>query len=186
MTKKGRIWKTWAEGILLTKSAFRKYFRPKVTAKHIGLPIAFDLLDGQRPDLDAQGVDHEWVALVMPDGMPVPGRRRLCRMRLVYTHVADFMIVRIENRDLMRLLEHLHSKVSENERHALGPTLVARSRIGHAGLRYLAVLLHGFRRMALQDRIGVIADRLIGAAHAVPARPVSLGRGLMPAAPGPR
>jgi hypothetical protein len=47
------------------------------------------------PDLDADGVDHQRVALVMADGIPIPRRRYLRRMRLVHAHVADFMIERI-------------------------------------------------------------------------------------------
>ena len=59
------------------------------------------------------------------------------------------MIVGVKDGDLVRLLEHLHSIIDENEGHLLGPTLVARGRIALAGQRNLAELLHHFRRLGL-------------------------------------
>jgi hypothetical protein len=44
---------------------------------------------------------------------------------MVHAHVADLMIVPIKDRDLVRLLEHLHSPIPKNVGHGFGPTLVA-------------------------------------------------------------
>jgi hypothetical protein len=75
----------------------------------------------KRPNLDPYAVDHQRVAFVMADGIPIPGWRHARRMRLVHTHVADFVIVGIEDRDLVRLLEHLHPDIPQNEGHPSGP-----------------------------------------------------------------
>jgi hypothetical protein len=48
------------------------------------------------------GVDHQCVAFVMADGIPIPGRRHARRLRLIHAHVADFMIVGIQQGDLAR------------------------------------------------------------------------------------
>ena len=47
--------------------------------------------------------------------------------------LADFVIVKIKDRDLVRLLQHLHAEIPKNVRHGFGPALVARGRIAHAG-----------------------------------------------------
>ena len=69
----------------------------------------------------------------MADGIPVPGRRHLRRMGPVHAHLAELMIVVVEDRDLVRLLEHLDFKVPENIGHWLVGTLVVRVRKGQAG-----------------------------------------------------
>jgi hypothetical protein len=51
-------------------------------------------------------------------------------MRLVHAHAAYDIIFIVKERDLVRLLEHLHSRVAKNEGHPFGPTLVARVRSG--------------------------------------------------------
>jgi len=38
----------------------------------------------------------------MADGIPMPGRRHLRRMRLVHAHAADFMILVEKHHDLVR------------------------------------------------------------------------------------
>src|ERR1700719_1347087 len=85
-------------------------------------------------------------------------------MRLVHAHVADLMIVPIKDGDLVRLLEHLHSPIPKNVGHGFGPTLVARGRSAHAASLPFAVLPAHFRRRGFQDRIGVIADQVVGIA----------------------
>ena len=90
-------------------------------------------------------------------------------MRLVQAHVPDFVIVGVEERDLVRLLQHLHADVEENERHAAGPALIARRRVVDAGSRDLAVLFYDVRGMRLQDRARVIADQLEDIGNAVAA-----------------
>ena len=47
-------------------------------------------------------------------------------MSLVQAHVADFMIEDIQDRDAVRLLEHLHAEVIKDERHPAGPALIDR------------------------------------------------------------
>jgi hypothetical protein len=54
-------------------------------------------------------------------------------------HLADFVVFVEQERDLVRLLQHRHSHVLEDERHRFGPTLVRRVRIGNAFERNLAV-----------------------------------------------
>ena len=51
---------------------------------------------GKRSDLDSHRIDHQRIAFVMADGIPIPGRRHLRRMRLVHAHIADLMIVDVE------------------------------------------------------------------------------------------
>src|SRR5215467_10173305 len=84
---------------------------------------------GKRSDLDPNGVDDQRVAFIMADRISIPGWRHIRRMRLVQAHLAELMIKGIKNGDFGRSLENLHSKICNNERHLLGPTLVARGRI---------------------------------------------------------
>ena len=59
-----------------------------------------ELVDhGVRARLDANGIDHQRIALVMADGISKPGRRQLRGMSLVQAHVADFMIEDIQDRN---------------------------------------------------------------------------------------
>src|SRR6516164_4130659 len=88
---------------------------------------------GKWADLDSHGVNHQRVAFVMANGISIPGWRHMRRMRLVQAHLAELMIERIKDRDLIGLLEQVHSIIDENEWHLLGPTLVARGWIGLAG-----------------------------------------------------
>jgi hypothetical protein len=116
----------------------------------------------------ADGIDHQRVTLVVADGIPVPGRRHRRRMRLVQAHPANFVILTIQDRYLVRLLNHLHLYTLENKRHRFGPALVGRVRIGDAGERNFAEPLYELRRPGLQDRIGVVPDQLIIVAHPMP------------------
>src|SRR5258706_15122070 len=93
-------------------------------------------------------------------------------MRLVHPYVANLMIMKIKNRDLLPLLQHLHSKRPKNIGDTSGPALVAGGWIAHAAEREFAALLHDLRGLAIQNRIGVIADKLVVVAHSVDARPV--------------
>jgi hypothetical protein len=47
----------------------------------------------KRPDFDPYSVDHERVAFVMADGIPIPRRRYPRRMHCVQPYAANFMIV---------------------------------------------------------------------------------------------
>ena len=53
-----------------------------------------------------------------------------------------------------------------------GTTLLARARRWHAAQLAFTELLYDFRRLRLQDRIGVIPDKLVAVSSTVPARPV--------------
>src|SRR5215470_6803182 len=89
-------------------------------------------------------------------------------MRLVQAYPANFVILTVQDRDLVRLLNHLHLYTLENERHRFGPALVGRVRITNAGERNFAELLYDLRRPGLQDRIGVVPDQLIIVADPLP------------------
>ena len=119
------------------------------------------------PDLDADGVDDQRVAFVVPDRVAVPGRRHLRGMGVVEAHAAHFIAVAVDDRDPVRLLDDLDDEVPEHVRHAARPALVARRRVTVAGERNLAVLLHHFRGLGLEDRIGVVADQLLEIGDAV-------------------
>jgi hypothetical protein len=62
------------------------------------------------------------VPFIMADGIPIPGRRHPCRMRLVHAHLTELMIEGVKEGDLVRLLEQLHSIIGKNKRHSFGPT----------------------------------------------------------------
>ena len=127
---------------------------------------AFGVRGAERVDhgipskLDAHGIDHQVLTFITADGIPVPGRPHLCRMRHIHPHLSKLMIERIEDRDFVWPLDNLHAKREGNKRQSFGPTLVAGRWIAFAGQRNLAEFLHHFRRPGLQDRIGVIADQL--------------------------
>jgi hypothetical protein len=128
---------------------------------------------GERSDLDADGVDHQRVVLVVADGIAVPGRRDLRGMIRVHAHVAHFGALAVDHQNAVRPLEDLHQEIPEDVRHAARPTLIARRRIAVAGQRHLTVLLHDVGRPALQDRIGEVADELLEVSDAVgPSRSV--------------
>jgi hypothetical protein len=68
--------------------------------------------------------------------------------------MTDFMIVRVDDGDLVRLLEHLHADIgNEDEGNAAGPTLIAWRRISLPHERRVAMLLHDFGGLRLQDWI---------------------------------
>ena len=116
---------------------------------------------------DPHGVDHERVAFVMTDRIAVPGWRHLCGMLVIHAHPAHFMILVEQHDDPVRQLQHRHGHVLEQERHGLGPALIAGVRIGHASQRQVALIPHDIRRPGLQDRIRVVADQLGIVARAV-------------------
>ena len=76
---------------------------------------------------DPHRVYHQRVAFVTANSIPIPGWCHLRRMRLVHPHAADFIRVGIEDRDLVRVLEHLHSDIRKNKRYRSRPTLVVTS-----------------------------------------------------------
>jgi hypothetical protein len=80
---------------------------------------------GKRPDLDAHGVNHQRAAFVVADRISLPARRHVRRMGLVQAYVADLVIVGVENREFVRLLEHLHSNIPKNERYPTGQDWLA-------------------------------------------------------------
>src|SRR6202011_1411336 len=87
-------------------------------------------------------------------------------MRLIHAHLAELMIVVIEDGDPVRLLEDADFKVPKNIRHWLLLTLVVRVRKGPPGQRDFAALLDDLRGLGFQDRIGLIADQLVEVARA--------------------
>jgi len=88
---------------------------------------------GNRPDLEPDCVYYQRVTFVVADGISIPGRRNVTGMKLIHADATDLMIVVIKNRDLVRLLQQLHSSTRKDIRHPLGRTLVARVRIAGAG-----------------------------------------------------
>src|SRR5262245_18691855 len=112
----------------------------------------------------------------MSDGIPIPGWRNAPWMNLVHPHAAYFVIFVIEDGDLLGLLQDLYCRGRKNEGQPSGPTLVARSRIADTGQRDFAVLLHDRRRLGLQDRIVVVADKLPIVARDAAPRQVSQRR----------
>ena len=129
---------------------------------------------GERAALDAHCVDHQHVAFVMADRIPIPGRRDLSRMSFVHAHVPQFRALAVDHQDVVRPLQDLQQEVPKHIRDAAGPALVARRRITLAGRGNLAVLLHDIGCPRPQDRIGVIADQLIEVGDAIgPTRPIS-------------
>src|SRR5262245_52219556 len=85
-------------------------------------------------------------------------------MRLIHADVTE--LIAVKDDDLVRLLEHPHCNYPKNIGHGFGPTLVGRGRRAHAAYLHFAMLLDEFRRLGLQDRIGIIADKLPGIAYA--------------------
>jgi hypothetical protein len=79
------------------------------------------------------GVDHQRVAVVMADRVAIPGRLCLCTMRLIHAHVSDVRPLIVDDRDLVGLLEQLHSEILVNLRHGFGPAPIGRARERHAG-----------------------------------------------------
>jgi hypothetical protein len=55
--------------------------------------------------LDLVPVDHQRVALIIADRIPIPGRPRRDGMLLVHAHMADFVVLVVEYGDLVRLLQ---------------------------------------------------------------------------------
>src|SRR5712671_2891972 len=108
-------------------------------------PISFDYVQslrvrgaipvhrGKGSDLDPHGVYDQRVAFVTTDGIAIPGRRHLGRMRLVQAHVTNLMIVVIEDDDPVWVLQDLDGTTRKNKRHPSRPTLVARARKTHTG-----------------------------------------------------
>jgi hypothetical protein len=59
---------------------------------------------------DPHGVDHQRVAFKMAHRIPIQGRLHLRGMRLVHAYLAEFMILFVQKRDLVRLLQQLGPK----------------------------------------------------------------------------
>src|SRR5580700_2929814 len=70
---------------------------------------------GKPSDLDAHGIYHQFVALIMANGIPIPRRRHLRWMRLIHAYLTELMIKGVKDSDLVRLLKHLHSTIYRNE-----------------------------------------------------------------------
>jgi hypothetical protein len=90
--------------------------------------VAVHVDHGERPNLDPHRVDHQGVAFVTGHGITIPGRRHFGGMRLVQAHVADFMILVVDDRDLVWLLKNQHCEILIDVRYRFGPTLVGRAR----------------------------------------------------------
>jgi len=70
------------------------------------------------------------------------------------------MIGHVKNSDLVFLLQNLHADLGfKNVGSGLRPTLVMGIGKGHATQRNFASLLEDFRSLALQDWVGVIANK---------------------------
>jgi hypothetical protein len=74
-------------------------------------------------------------------------------MRLVQSHAAKFVVIGIQDRDPVRLLDHLHSDIRKAERYSSRPTLGSRIRSVSTAQLHFAEFLYGFRRMRLQNRM---------------------------------
>jgi hypothetical protein len=156
-------------------------FEPFFGGLGIKQPIAFDDVESFRvrcavpvdhgipSDLDAHGIDDQRVAFIVPHGIAVPGRLHLCRMRLVHAHLAELMIVGIQDKDLVRGLYYLRWAFRKIERWPSRPTLVARVRVADAIDPEFSVLFNDLRRLGLQDRVRIIAVKLEDIAGAVQA-----------------
>lgn len=130
----------WAD-LVLPRVPFHAFLRGFV----IEQAISFDYVQspcvwrakpvdhGNRPDLEPDCVYYQRVTFVVADGIAIPGRRHVTGMRLVQAYATDLMIIVIKDRDLVRLLQQLHSTTGKDIRHPLGRTLVARVRIAGAG-----------------------------------------------------
>src|SRR6516162_4594083 len=94
--------------LILPCVPFHTFFRGFV----IEQPISFDHVQslcvwrakpvdhGNRPDLEPDCVYYQCVAFVVPDRIPIPGRRYVTGMGLVHAYVTDLMIIVIKDRDL--------------------------------------------------------------------------------------
>ena len=87
-------------------------------------------------------------------------------MRLVQPHRAEVAVVRIDEGDLVRLLQQIDIEVPEEVGQGVLQTHVVRVRENPAGRRDFAELLDHLRRLWLQNRVGVIADHLVEVAGA--------------------
>src|SRR5215470_4750109 len=96
----------------------------------------------------------------MADGISIPGRRHPRRMRLVHAHLAELMIRKVNDCDFVRRLDHLYAEVPKDVRYSSRPTLVGWGWINRSGQRDFTVIFHDFCGFWLQDRIGIIADKL--------------------------
>src|SRR5262249_7397331 len=84
--------------------------------------------------------------------------------------MAKFMIgSAVEYSDFVVLLRHLHIEVPKNIGNGLRPALIAGRGLHRAYQCDLAVLLHYFRCLGLQDRIAVITDQVAPVARTVAA-----------------
>src|SRR3984957_8215391 len=87
------------------------------------------------------------------------------------------MIVAIKYGDLVRCLQQHRWALGKDERPTRGPTLIARVRVADALEPEFSVLFHDLHRLRLQDRIGMVSDKLEDVAGPVrPALPVDQRR----------
>ena len=89
------------------------------------------------------------------------GLEWLSDLRRLDQDLPVILIVRIEDRDLVRLLQHLDLKIPKDVGHGIEQTLVVRIRECLARPRDFAELLDDIGGPRLQDRAGGIADQLI-------------------------
>src|SRR5258708_19455589 len=92
---------------------------------------------GIRPKPDPDGVDDQSIAFVMADGISVYGRNHLCGMRLIHPHLAEIIIVLVDDGDLSGLLQQLDIEVPKNIGHRVLETLFFRVRKTAAAYRHL-------------------------------------------------
>ncbi len=102
----------------------------------------------------------------MTNGIAIPRWRDFHRMRAVQAHVADLVILHVEQKDLILLLQHGHLLNTENIRRHHRQAIEGGIRIVFAAAQHLAALLHHGRGFGLQDGIIEIAAGIGRAAKA--------------------
>src|SRR5215510_1256406 len=164
---------TGREPKILFRIPFQGFFRQLIVNKPIafhdmqslGMRRAVHVDHSERSiSFDSNGVDHQGIPFVTADGMSAPGWRHVRGTLLIQTHLSE-RVRKIKQGDLVRLLQHLHSKIEEDEGYGLGPTLIVRSRRSRTAYLGFTALLQDFCRPKLQDWTGVVADQLPGIAH---------------------
>jgi hypothetical protein len=112
----------------------------------------------KRPDLLANCVDHQRAALIAAYRLALPTGRRALGMRHIHAYTTHLMIARVQQKDLVLLLDDLHPKLDrQGERRRLRPALVMRIWEGSAAGFQVGFLLHDLCGRWLQNRICVIA-----------------------------
>ena len=96
--------------------------------KAVGVGRTVNVDHGERAQTpDPPSVDDEYIALVMADGIAVPRRCHLRRMRPVQSHLTKFVVwIAVEDGDFVGLLKELDADGPENIGRGLRPALIGR------------------------------------------------------------